>query len=420
MISNSRLTKIMGAILAALFLVAQAAVGGTYSCADVPQDIPDPGALEVAIDVPDLSTITGISAEIQILHSFDGDLSATLESPSGTQVVLFSKVGGDGDNFKNTIFDDEAKTAIADGTPPFEGAYQPQEKLSAFNGETSQGTWKLIVTDDSKLDAGSLVWWSLVIEGNNGPVAKCQDVSLPAEKGLQADVTAVDIDNGSYDPDDDPITLSLDPEGPYPIGQTEVTLTVTDDSDVSATCTATVTVVATAYSNIEEAIAVLGGVVDPDDPNDPVQMAIDELTLSLGNGVLWAGPYRIADGQGGENGADVFVHGQAALDLLDASDPNQAQAIALVVAADKILVDTVISDAAFQGADVTEAKELRNEGMLADAWASAAGSLKVPPVKVEEVPTLDYNQDGVVNVDDLFAFADDILAVLVPEPEPAE
>jgi subtilisin-like proprotein convertase family protein len=420
MISNLRLTKIMGAILVALFLVAQAAVGATYSCTGVPQDIPDPGTLEVTIDVPDLTTISNVTVQIQILHPFDGDLSATVESPSGTKVVLFSNVGGDGDNFKNTVFDDEAKTAIADGTPPFEGTYQPQEKLSAFADETSQGTWKLTVTDGSKLDAGTLVCWSLDIEGNNAPVAKCQDVTVPAEKGLQSDVTAVDIDNGSYDPDGDPMTMSLDPEGPYGIGQTEVTLTVTDDKGASDTCTATVTVVATAYSDKEEAIAILGGLVNPDDPNDPVQMAIDELTLSLGDGVFWASPNRIAAGQGGENGADVFTHEQAALDLLDSSDPNQAQAIALIVAADKILVDTVISDAAFQGCDVTEAKELRSEGNLADAWASAAGCLKVPPVKVEEVPTLDYNQDGVVNVDDLFAFADAILAVLVPEPEPAE
>jgi hypothetical protein len=58
-------------------------------------------------------------------------------------------------------------------------------------------------------------------------------------------VAPEDVDNGSYDPDGDPITLSLSPAGSYPLGDTPVTLTVTDDSGEVGTCTATITVVDT-------------------------------------------------------------------------------------------------------------------------------------------------------------------------------
>jgi hypothetical protein len=53
------------------------------------------------------------------------------------------------------------------------------------------------------------------------------------------------VDNGSYDPDGDPIDLTQDPPAPYPLGDTFVTLTVTDDKGASDSCTATVTVVDT-------------------------------------------------------------------------------------------------------------------------------------------------------------------------------
>jgi hypothetical protein len=78
---------------------------------------------------------------------------------------------------------------------------------------------------------------------NNPPVAVCQDVSVNADEDCLGYASAVDFDGGSYDPDDDPITLTIDPEGPYPLGITVVTLTVTDESGDVDVCEATVTVV---------------------------------------------------------------------------------------------------------------------------------------------------------------------------------
>jgi hypothetical protein len=77
---------------------------------------------------------------------------------------------------------------------------------------------------------------------NFPPVAVCKDVIVPADESGQGIVNPEDVDNGSYDPDGDPITLTLDPPGPYPLGDTSVTLIVSDGIE-SDTCSATVTVV---------------------------------------------------------------------------------------------------------------------------------------------------------------------------------
>jgi hypothetical protein len=239
----------------------------------------------------------------------------------------------------------------------------------------------------------------------NAPVAIGCNVTVPAGKGMVAHVTAVDIDCGSFDPDGEAITLSLDPAGPYAIGDTDVTLTATDASGNAHSTIAVVTVLPTAYSTKEEAIKILNGLVGPsgDNPNDPIQLAINQLVAGIDNRACWVGPDRIAPGQGQANGTDPFVCDQAAIDLLDATDPDQAKAIDLIVAANKIICDTAITDAAFQGSDVTEAKALRNEGGVArtlalssvavakyaEAWAKATEGPQAPAVVVAEAPTPD-------------------------------
>jgi subtilisin-like proprotein convertase family protein len=406
--------------------------GIVYNSSDVPKNIPDTGVVVSSLTVPDPYTIADVNVVLTIMHSYDSDLSATLVAPDGTSVVLFANVGMGGTDFKNTIFNDEAATSIADGSAPFMGSYKPQGSLGDFDGLNANGDWQLQISDDRKLDSGALICWRLII--NYAPVAKCHNVTVPAEKNRQANVTLEDIDFGSFDPDGDTITLSLEPKGPYTIGEHEVTLTVTDKDGISDTCTSTVTVLPTVYSKKEDAIAMLADLVNPDDPNDPIQMAIDDISMSLGDSVFWAASDRIADAQGGEDGADVFGYEQAACGLLDSSDPNQAEALSLLVEADKMIANAAISAAMFQGNDpnsVAEAKVLRNEGdssrgkgdnctaiaKYGEAWEKAANTLKVQPVKVEEVPTLDYNQDGTIDLADLMAFTEEILNILLPQSE---
>lgn len=76
---------------------------------------------------------------------------------------------------------------------------------------------------------------------NNPPVARCQDVTVSAGLGCQANAS---IDNGSSDAEDGTaLTFSQSPPGPYLQGMTSVMLTVTDSQGATSSCSATVTVV---------------------------------------------------------------------------------------------------------------------------------------------------------------------------------
>ncbi|HUK83391.1 MAG TPA: choice-of-anchor Q domain-containing protein, partial [Verrucomicrobiae bacterium] len=79
------------------------------------------------------------------------------------------------------------------------------------------------------------------------PVAQCQDVTVFAGAFCTANAS---IDDGSYDPLGDPITLSQSPAGPYGLGTNSVTLTVTDAQGATNSCTANVVVVDTTPPSI--------------------------------------------------------------------------------------------------------------------------------------------------------------------------
>ena len=123
--------------------------------------IADNGTTNFTIEVPDSVIVGDLNVQVDIRHRQDADLDVYLVSPNGTRVELFSDVGGGGDDFNNTILDDEALTSIASGSAPFAGSYQPEGSLGAFDGSDAQGTWTLEITDDRNRRSGSLNSWSL-------------------------------------------------------------------------------------------------------------------------------------------------------------------------------------------------------------------------------------------------------------------
>lgn len=96
------------------------------------------------------------------------------------------------------------------------------------NGNSASCTATVTVTDTNNFCA-------------NVPTAVCQPVTLDAGSTCEADAVASDFDGGSTDPNGDPLTFSVSPEGPYAIGETTVVLTVSDGTN-SSECTTTVTV----------------------------------------------------------------------------------------------------------------------------------------------------------------------------------
>jgi subtilisin-like proprotein convertase family protein len=91
---------------------------------------------------------------VNLIHTYDGDVTFALRSPNGTEVVLTSGNGGSGDNYINTVFNDSATTPIASGTAPFTGTFTPTSPLSAFNGQDAYGWWRFRVSDGAGGDTG--------------------------------------------------------------------------------------------------------------------------------------------------------------------------------------------------------------------------------------------------------------------------
>ncbi len=131
---------------------------------------PDAGTVtESAISVTESGTVLDVNVTINIEHTWNGDLDINLIGPDGTDVSLSTGIGGDTDNYTNTVFDDDAMTPITNGTGPFTGTFQPIGSLTDFNGTLSNGDWTLRISDNANGDGGNLLNWSLEL---------CADESL--------------------------------------------------------------------------------------------------------------------------------------------------------------------------------------------------------------------------------------------------
>lgn len=117
---------------------------------------------------------------INITHGYVGDLDIVLRAPDGTEVTLASGLGGSGNNFTNTCFDQSASNSISSGNPPFTGSYKPASNLGTINnGQSGNGQWTLRIFDDSPTDQGTLVSWSLTFANNATVTAPFSSSNLP-------------------------------------------------------------------------------------------------------------------------------------------------------------------------------------------------------------------------------------------------
>jgi subtilisin-like proprotein convertase family protein len=107
--------------------------------------IPDNVATGVqdSIEFTEAGRVAAVRVRVDIAHTFIGDLTVTLTSPSGRSVTLHNRAGGNTANL-NRIYN------LAD-TPA----------LSALAGELLAGSWKLSVADVAPGDVGKLNGWEL-------------------------------------------------------------------------------------------------------------------------------------------------------------------------------------------------------------------------------------------------------------------
>lgn len=134
----------------ALRIVPQAAVdAGPQRLEENPgTPIPDdtPAGITRTLQAAGTGTLGGVSVEIDINHSYIGDLRVALVSPAGTEVLLHDRAGGNADNL--------VATYTAAGVPA----------LAALAGQALGGTWTLRVADLAGQDVGKLVRWALTLQ----------------------------------------------------------------------------------------------------------------------------------------------------------------------------------------------------------------------------------------------------------------
>ncbi len=121
------------------------------------------GQLQFRIDGTNCTTSKGATT-VGVDHSYAGDLAFILASPSGVHTTLIDGVGGDGNNFCQTLLDDHAAVPIAtlsNTDAPFTGTFQPHEPLAAFVTGEANGVWRLHVIDQYREDTGNLRAFSL-------------------------------------------------------------------------------------------------------------------------------------------------------------------------------------------------------------------------------------------------------------------
>ncbi len=139
---------------------------GTTASTNVPLTIPTTANATVnsTLNIPSGGTIGDVNVTMNITHTWINDLTATLISPSGTQVQLFVQpcTSADIQNIVAT-FDDAGANVVCGTNPGITGTVKSSQLLSALNGQSSTGTWTLRIFDGFNQDGGTLNSWSLNI-----------------------------------------------------------------------------------------------------------------------------------------------------------------------------------------------------------------------------------------------------------------
>jgi subtilisin-like proprotein convertase family protein len=136
----------------------QQMAGVTFTLLQVFQDtvcrtsnlaIPDNNATGVTdnMTVAMGTVVSSLEVYVNITHTYVGDLIVKLRSPLGTEAILHNRTGSSADNIVGW----------------YPGDLTPNQSLAAFNGLSTDGVWRLIVSDNAGADTGMLNQWCLRI-----------------------------------------------------------------------------------------------------------------------------------------------------------------------------------------------------------------------------------------------------------------
>lgn len=189
---------------------------GAEQSVDVPINIDDDNANNPTfsfLTTAETETISGLEVNVEITHTYVGDIAIDLISPDGVSVTLLDRVGFPATNFGcsgdnlNLTFSDFAvddyqtlETVCGAGAFAAEGTYQPAEPLGTFNGESPLGEWTLSITDNAGQDVGTLDSWSITFCSQSGtlPVVLDQFKGASVDCDVDLEWSASQEDNFSH------------------------------------------------------------------------------------------------------------------------------------------------------------------------------------------------------------------------------
>lgn len=149
----------------------------------------DASGISSTINIAPSSTIIDINVDVDITHTYIGDLEIQI-SHNGTTITILNQSGCFNENI-DAVFDDEAIINASDkcnNAPAISGLVIPAQALTAFDGMDQTGSWIITVSDNADLDEGTINEWCLEITTATG--ATCYSM-LTNLNGLNSAETGV-------------------------------------------------------------------------------------------------------------------------------------------------------------------------------------------------------------------------------------
>jgi subtilisin-like proprotein convertase family protein len=158
-----------------------------FNSSDLPIDLNDANSNSTGITISEVSvpydaSIVDLKVLVNIEHSWLEDLTLYLESPDGVKIILSKQIGGSGNNYSETLFDQDSNNNIFNASPPFSGPYMPVQSLETFYNKNAFGKWKLIVEDSFQEDTGSINGFSIEICLLGTPLPNSDEDSIVDEQ----------------------------------------------------------------------------------------------------------------------------------------------------------------------------------------------------------------------------------------------
>ncbi len=105
--------------------------------------------------------LVDIDVMVDITHPRTYEMRIVLISPDNVPITLSDRNGNEGDNYTQTIFDDQSQISIKEGVAPFTGRFRPETPLNTLKNKEIKGQWQLRIAESGNVNSGMLNQWCL-------------------------------------------------------------------------------------------------------------------------------------------------------------------------------------------------------------------------------------------------------------------